>query len=192
MKIEKIEMNKIKVTVSAMDLVNMNINVKSLKPDSPHLHDFLFEVMEQVRKETGFNPYAGQVVVEATPSDGGIILTVTRVSEETPMPKRPKGVRVVGHRSPKKLTYKFASFDDLCELFTVADSVEFEKAALYEYMQSFFLSLPRGTDLPITEYATLAYSQGLNENFLAEHGKLCAEGEELVKMAEGVKRLEQK
>lgn len=191
MKIEKIEMNKIKVTISALDLVNMNINIKSLTPNSPSLHDFLFEVMEEVRAQTGFNPYSGQVVVEATPSEGGIILTVTRLAEENPAPCRPKKVRVVGHRSPQKLTYSFSSFENLCELFSASETAEFVKASLYEYNEQFFLTLPKHNNLSLAEFATPADSASLGESFLGEHGKLHAEGKSLVRMAEGVKELMQ-
>ena len=100
MKIEKIEANKIKVSLSELDLIDMNINVKSLTPDSPRLHNFLYEIMEKVKAETGFNPYSGQVVVEATPHDDGITLTVTKlVLDEVPVKKRrPKNIRVSSHK----------------------------------------------------------------------------------------------
>ncbi len=189
MKIEKIEMNKVKVTISALDLVNMNINIKSLTPNSPGLHDFLFEVMEEVRVQTGFNPYSGQVVVEATPNEGGIILTVTRLAEEKAAPKRPKKIRVAGHRTPQRHTYRFDSFEDLCELFASAESSEFEKASLYEYDNKFFLILPKTVKLSLSEFAETYSPISLGESFLAEHGKLHAEGDSLASMASGVKEL---
>ncbi len=191
MKIEKIELNKIKVTVSATDLVSMNISVKSLTPDSPCLHNFLFEVMQKVQEETGFNPYSGQVMVEATPSEGGIILTVTRLGEEKPVPKRPKRVRVVSHRSPARVTYKFLSFEHLCGLFSVADSTEFEAGSLYEYADGFFMVMPKGSRVSFAEFAVRGIgAEALSESFLAEHGKLVASGAGLVSMADGVKKLE--
>ncbi len=190
MKIEKIELNKIKVTLSAGDLMDMNINIKSLTPSSPSLHGFLFEVMKRVQRETGFNPYSGQVVVEATPCDGGIVLTVTRIKEE-PQQKRSRRVRAVGKRSPRLNTYRFEGFEDLCRLFESADACEFENAGLYEYNGSFFLAIPKENRLPLAEFAETGHSAALGESFLAEHGKLHAKGESLVTMAEGVKKLNQ-
>ena len=120
LKIEKIEINKIKVTLSALDLIDMNISVKSLTPDSPVLHGFLHDVMEMVKAETGFNPYSGQVMVEATPSDDGIVLMVTKLSEEKK--KKPKNVRVAGYR---KITYRFRHFENICRLFALVLSADF-------------------------------------------------------------------
>ena len=37
--------------------------------------------METIREETGFNPYNGQVVVEATPSQDGISILVKRLNK---------------------------------------------------------------------------------------------------------------
>lgn len=191
MKIEKIELNKIKVTISALDLVNMNINIKSLTPNSPGLHDFLFEVMEEVRAQTGFNPYAGQVVVEATPNEGGIILTVTRLIDEKPAPKRPRNIRVAKPKSLQRLTYRFNSFENLCELFASSEGCEFKKASLYEYNENFFLIMPPHNNLSLSEFAETGNSASLSESFLAEHGKLHAEGDSLISMAVGVKELMQ-
>ena len=61
--IEKENSNKIKVTLQPLDLREMNISIENLKPNSPQLNRFLYEIMEKVREETGFNPYNGQIVV---------------------------------------------------------------------------------------------------------------------------------
>ena len=73
MRIEKLNKDKIKVTLTTAELINLDIDVKRLSPDSKELHTFLFHIMETIREETGFNPYNGQVVVEATPSQDGIL-----------------------------------------------------------------------------------------------------------------------
>lgn len=186
MKIEKLEMNKIKVTLSAMDLVDMNVNVRMLTPNSPHLHDFLHEVMEKVRMQTGFNPYNGQVVVEATPKEDGIILTVTKLAEEKR--RQPKKIRVSAVKN--RYTYRFSSFENLCELFRNKDSADFSKCALYEYMDKFYMVIPKGAISGISEFSEQYSGTLLNEYFLREHGKCHAECERLVSMAEGVKNME--
>lgn len=63
MRIEKLNKDKIKVTLTTAELINLDIDVKRLSPDSKELHTFLFHIMETIREETGFNPYNGQVVV---------------------------------------------------------------------------------------------------------------------------------
>lgn len=80
MKIEKLNKDRIKVSLSSTDLYELDIDVKKLSPNSQELHSFLFQIMETIREETGFNPYNGQVVVEATPSTEGMDIMVSRVS----------------------------------------------------------------------------------------------------------------
>ena len=183
LKIEKIEMNKIKVTLSALDLIDMNISVKSLTPDSPVLHG----LMEMVKAETGFNPYSGQVMVEATPSDDGIILMVTKISEEKK--KKPKNIRVAGHRSASKITYRFRHFENICRLFEISEPKKFENASLYEYMDNFYIVIPKDRVAGMSEFGDARGNVTLSESFLDEHGKLHAKGKKLVSMAEGVKGL---
>ena len=191
MKIEKIEANKIKVSLSALDLIDMNINVKSLTPDSPRLHNFLYEIMEKVKAETGFNPYSGQVVVEATPHDDGITLTVTKlVLDEVPVKKRrPKNIRVSSHKVASKLTYSFSSFEDVCNLFLINNAEDFSSGKLYEYLENFYMVIPKNDSLQIHEFGDCCGKLSLSETFLAEHGKLHAKGESLVNMARGVQNL---
>lgn len=189
MKIEKIEVNRIKVTLSAPDLLDMNINIKSLTPGSPKLHGFLYDIMERVRKETGFNPYNGQVVVEATPEGDGVVLTVTKLNDEKNCRQRPKKVRVIQPQNVKKLTYKFESFEHVCELFLHSEPENFSEGGLYEYMNIFYMVLPKNAVPALAEFGTAKNMYALSESFLAEHGKLHAKGEKLVNMAYGVKRM---
>ena len=50
--------------------------------------------METIREETGFNPYNGQVVVEATPSQDGISILVKRLN---------KGIKKITEEQFKKV-----------------------------------------------------------------------------------------
>ncbi len=189
MKIERIQTNRIKVTLSALDLVDMNVSVKSLTPASPILTGFLHEVMEKVIEETGFNPYDGQVMVEATPEEDGIVLIVTKLSEEKPKKQQIRGVKVKSHRKPTLTTYKFSAFSDLLSLFKASTPAVFKNSALYEYMGDFYIIAPKDSIKYISEFTDSKANTCLSETFLCEHGKLHAKGENLVSMAKGVKKL---
>ena len=52
MRIEKLNKDKIKVTLTTAELINLDIDVKRLSPDSKELHTFLFHIMETIREET--------------------------------------------------------------------------------------------------------------------------------------------
>lgn len=186
MKIEKLEMNRVRVTLYAPDLIDMDINIKSLIPGSAKLHGFLYEIMERVRVETGFNPYRGQVVVEASPEADRIVLTVTRVSDA---PRAPKKVRAVCRT--KKITYRFETFEHVCELFSNSSPEIFSTGGLYEYSDCFYMILQKDAAPSICEFGTARAANQISESFLAEHGRLLAEGERLAAMAEGVRNLRQ-
>ena len=86
------------------DLELFDLSPDSFEPKSVDLHRFLFILMETVREETGFDPYDGQVVVEASRVDGGIHLSISKVGRSKRKISRAefnkvKRVRVKGVRS---------------------------------------------------------------------------------------------
>ncbi len=194
MRIEKIEGNKIRVTLSQEDLDNYHINIKMLRPDSPQLHTFLFKIMERVKRETGFNPYTGQIVVEATPSQEGIVLVVTKISEHKPKAVPAKDgirVRAVKKAKLKRRIYYFESFLDLCGAFEHIQGDILGRCRLYCTGEKFYIVSENGIDQydKITEFGTLIGHGEITEAFLAEHGRLIAQGNGLREMAVNVKNL---
>ncbi len=80
MRIKKISSDKVVVQLTDTDLENFDLDFEERIPQAADLHKLLFEVMEIVKNETGFDAYrGGQVVVEATPSDNGISLVITKI-----------------------------------------------------------------------------------------------------------------
>ena len=189
MKIERIESNKIKVTLTSLDLVDMNVTVKSLTPASPTLTGFLHEVMEKVIEKTGFNPYDGQVMVEATPDEDGMVLVVTKLSPEKPKKRKIKNVKVKVR--PKKIlsTFKFSEFIDITHLFRATDPDAYINGKLYDYDGNFYMIIPKDDVKNICEFADETHDTTLDENFFEEHGGLKVKGSELVRMAKGIKNL---
>lgn len=111
MQIRKISKNEINVYVSEQELMGYNINADGEKmPESAELHKFLFELMDTVYVETGFDPYGGQVVVEATPLQNGMNFTISKIGRKKQMTKAEfanvKSIRVKSARikSVDKLT----------------------------------------------------------------------------------------
>ena len=193
MKIEKVQNDKIKVTLTPADLVLYDIEEDSLRPDSPKLHKFLFDIMENVKEETGFNPYSGQVVVEAQRDESGISLTISKINIGTKINKIPKNIKAVSAKPRiKQIKYIFKSFDDLCMALKTVDYEAIRSGSLYKYDNRWYLlnSFSQKTDLILREFCNEARETKSADTFLAEHASLIAEGGELVKMAEGIKALD--
>ena len=191
MRIERVEGNRrIKVLLTENDLNEMNINVHTLTAESPELHGFIFKVMEYINRETGFNAKSGQIVVEASPSDEGVILTVTKIQGETKsLAKTPKKTVRAKPLQPKKRLYRFLDFDALSGYMRLCDGSILNSSALFEYDGAYFLSTD-STDTVIAEFSSkIPASVGTGERFFAEHGTLVAENSQLVKMAEEIKKL---
>lgn len=201
MRIEKIEFNKIKVTVTKSELNNMNINIKNLKPDSPQLHSFLFRIMERVKKETDFNPYTGQIVVEALPTNDSIVLTVTKISDEKPELKditknniKTKKIRAVIKKKPVcKSVFYFDNFDTLCRAIIHLSSTSIQSTSYYksETYHALAIQEPSRKDILILKEFTdnFELDNALAEHFLQEHCVLKISGDKLISMADGLSKL---
>lgn len=103
MKIRKVSQNEVTVYLSEQELGGYDIKPGEKIPESAALHRFLFELMDTVYIETGFNPYGGQVVVEATPLQNGMSLTISKIGMKKPLSreefKKAKSVRVKSKKS---------------------------------------------------------------------------------------------
>lgn len=189
MRIERVEGNrKIRVMLSQSDLVDMNINIRTLTPDSPQLHSFLFRIMDYVKRETGFNAKSGQVIVEASPSEGGVILTVTKIEQpKSAIRRNIKSVRAKKKVYPK-CVYRFFNFDALCG-YLGSSGVCAGDMKIFELEKDYFAVTASG-DRRLSEFAERIGVPNAKEHFLREHGNLIAEGETLENMIKGIKNLQ--
>ncbi len=191
MRIERVDGNRrIRVLLTQNDLSEMNINMHTLTAESPELHGFIFKVMDFINRETGFNAKSGQIVVEASPSEEGVVLTVTKIQGENKSVARPmqKAVRAKA-TAPKKRLYRFLDFDSISGYMTLADDSVFEGGSLYEYNGAYFLRTDSNDNMLAEFSAKIPQSVGSGERFFAEHGSLIAKDAQLVKMAAEIKKL---
>lgn len=195
MKIERFENDKIKVSITNAELLLYNIDEGGVNPSSPRLHKFLFDVMENIKEETGFNPYSGQVVVEAVQDSGGITLFISKLKTvSTPkkiVPKNIKGIKAT--KRIHKNRYLFESFDNLCAAFKLADEKDLEKGSLYKFQNKWYVVCPSGEGnihSLFSEYCDYLGEIVHGETFLKEHGTLLAENEKLISMVKGIKTLD--
>ncbi len=195
MKIERLENNKIKVTIFPVDLIDMNMSIKSLRPDSPQLHSFLSDIMEKIKEETGFNPYSKRTVVEASPVGDCMVLTVTKIEDKKESINKDsiKKVRaVLKNKKVKKSVYFFEEFDDMCEAISYMSEETLKNSACYkiEGRFAFVATLEKTMEMGIMrEFSSSFDVNSLASDFLGEHAKVIAKGENLVNMAKGIKAL---
>lgn len=199
MKIEKLTDNKIKVTLTTTDLINLNIDVERLSPDSKELHSFLFSIMETIREETGFNPYSGQVVVEAMPSRDGMSITVSRIQMKSKKISRDEfnsatSVKAKIKKSSLMDIFYFDSFNDLCTALGEVSMNDLADASLYQINSTYCFAVKDDAEHIACRSVMSEFSGGHSVSsapitYIKEHGKLIAKGIELVHMTENIKHL---
>ena len=185
----------------------MNIDINSLSGESVELNAFLFHIMERIKEETGFNPYGGQVLMEAMPmGDEGITILVSKVHSHCGRITRTqfKKLRSVRAKtsgeadeidpSARSEVFYIETFDDVCSalmrisLKTLALSALYRMESMYGFLAVKNASTARDVEL-LSEFSYRQSYYPLQEVYIREHGELIASGKRLVSMAKGVREL---
>ena len=112
MKIEKINENKIKVTISFNDLEERNIDLNSLNYNSPETQELFWDMMEQAEIQLGFTASDAQLCIEAVAdADEGFVILITKMDEDNEFESIHKYIKNRFRRADlrvKKKTKKYA------------------------------------------------------------------------------------
>lgn len=82
LRIRKISCHKVIVELTNNDLDQLDMDL--INRPQENIHNFLFNIMEKVHIQTGFDPYnGGQVIVEATPSEKGMELIISKIPSKS-------------------------------------------------------------------------------------------------------------
>lgn len=180
MRIVKLAVDRIRVFLSDIDLMNMQIDANAISPDSPKLSMFLCEVLEAVKDETGFSIEDGQVVAEATPRSDGIILELSHVKQE----KKP--VRPI----KDSIIFEIKGFDCLSEMLKNISAVHLLNMRLYALEENYYVTVPKKrVPAIIYEYSLKCGRSSIVESKIAEYGRLIAAGYRLMQMAAVLKKI---
>ncbi len=124
MKFEKLSENKIRITLTAGDLKEKDIDYHDFMSNPLETQDLFLDILEEAKEKVGFNTTDYRVKIEALAMiDGDFIVNVTRMSESEkektlPSTSTTKKKFKVRRKSltPKseQAIYKFDTFDDYC------------------------------------------------------------------------------
>lgn len=194
MKIEKLTDNKIRVILDIDDLAEKNINIDSLIKNTDFSQKLFKKMLNQAKKEVGFETEDSQVLIEAyISSEGYFIITFTKIANNlvekiTPSTSpKPKVKRRNLNTSCKTAIYQFDKFDDFTNFCTYLDNLSFQnvkgfakKISLYEYQRKYFLVFSeinigfKGISFlytSISEFGKLVSNSKNFESKLIEYGK---------------------
>lgn len=181
MKIEKINDNKIKVTLSTSELEERNLDFQSLRYNTPEAQTLFWDMMKQAENEHGFKTTNCQLFIEAASiNDGQFIVTVTKLQEKALPPSPPKKKLPVPELKVKKksyienenMVYKFNDFEEICNLIKSSSDLSNFSSTLYEYKGAYFLVMKPSKEihLIISEFGEIVKDSIAVEAILKEHG----------------------
>lgn len=188
MKIEKLNENKIKITLSTDDLKARNIDVQSFIYNTPESQDLFWDVMKEAEKEYGFSVDESMVYVEASATASGIFtLTVTKTTNTLNQTNIKNKLRKQNYKLKRKNTntpldnsiYKFNSFDDICDFCKTSNITDFGNNVLYEFNSNYYLLVSSIPNCSILEYATKERNVDLLLAKISEYGKKIIEKDAL-------------
>jgi len=191
MRFEKLNENKIRITLTNQDLIKKNIDFHSFMANPIESQDLFFDMLDKAEKEIGFTTKNYKIRIEALQIAGGdFVLTVTRSLPENIKLQEKKKIQIKRKKIEFKetgATYLFNSFDDFCFFinFINTNSIQVKNIAknicLYEYKNQYYLNFS-GINLnfadmkklfsAITEFATYINNTELFKRKLREKGKL--------------------
>lgn len=150
MKFEKLNENKIRITLTIQDLAEKEIDFHVFMSNSAEAQDVLLDMLEQAKKEIGFDPEDYNLKVEAlVMADTNFIFTITKLppEEKSKISKRKFTVKrknIVP--SSTQAVYCFNSFDDFNDFLVFLSKntlFNYKKLAksitLYEYKEKYYL-----------------------------------------------------
>lgn len=78
MKIERVDSDKIKVRISHDEMMEMNVRPELFATNSKELNTFLMRIMDEISRQTDFEPFFGSVTMEASQDPDGMSIVLTK------------------------------------------------------------------------------------------------------------------
>lgn len=193
MKIEKLNEDKIRITLNMEDLKENDIDFHSFMSNSVESQELFMDMLDKAEKEIGFKTEDYRVMIEALAmKNGNFVLTVTRLAEEKAKNIYKKKKLNIKRKSPeinsKKAIYCFESFDEFCDychfinddILTIVEELA-NRISLYQYNEKYYLvfenlnmnvNLLKSFSSSITEFARFINGSILFESKLTEYGSI--------------------
>lgn len=193
MKIEKLNDDKIRITLNLEDLQANDIDFHTFMSNSIESQELFLDMLDKAEKEVGFVTDDYKIMIEALAmSNGNFVLTVTRFEPEkgkgTYKKKRVNIKRKNTLINNEKAIYCFDSFDEYCAYcnFLNNNALRYmdnlaDNISLYEYNGKYYLiftnikinnNLLRTFCSSITEFAHFVDNAFLFESKLLEYGNM--------------------
>jgi adapter protein MecA 1/2 len=190
-RIERLNENKIKVSVGSDDVKMWNVDLKNFTENTPEAQDMFWIALKQAEQDVNFTVGKSQLLVETMPSgDDGFDLIISRLSSEEELAealiKAGKQARraEVKTRRKQRLTsllrvFRFCEFEDVCKGIAEIYEAYIGESKLFKYQGEYYLELlPLDNfglfeiDNIVSEFAEKHKKPMYMQGVLEEHGKV--------------------
>lgn len=197
MKIEKINDNKIKVTISLSDLQERNIDFEALNYNSPATQELFWDMMEQAEIQFGFNTSESQLAIEASPDESdGFVIFITKLDEDGDFESIQKYIKNRFKRSDLRVKkksqkvcssiviYSFEHFEHLVSLCNTLKKIYSGESSLYKVKNTYYMMLTKNTfsvdnlkhfESLLNEYGKKVSNTSYYEGYLEEYSQKIVE-----------------
>lgn len=187
MQIEKLNENKIRITLNLEDLKEKNVDLHSFMSSSIESQNLFYDMLDKAEREIGFKTKDYKLMIEALAApEGNFILTVTRFLPEKEENKKLKVKRKNICPEDNLSIYMFNTFDDYLEFcnyiqryLNSSTYTQLEQTSLYQYNSKYYLRINniclgnfKSIHCSIIEFATYITNSSLFERKLIEYGKV--------------------
>ena len=180
LKIEKINDNKIKITLDVNDLAKRHIDAKSFIANTPESQDLFWDVMREAEK-IGFSVDESMVYVEAhINSTGMFTLIVTKTSQNASNLSVKNKLKKHGYALKRKAQsadtdsnmYRFDNVSSLLYFCKHIKNVEPDESALYSYNNSYYLDTKGQSITSACEFASKQSDPNFVMSKIFEYGNV--------------------
>ena len=196
MKIEKLNENKLKITLDINDLKKRNLDVKSFVSNTPESQDLFWDVMQEAEREYGFNVDESMVYVEAHISSTGNFTLIITKSKSAPSPVLHQKIKPTpqSYKLKRKefsdsfdnVLFEFASIEALRDFIEIANILNYQKVVLYSLNEKFYLLVGNCFDKTILEYSSRVLDKNAILATISEYGKELYKDLDLSKIKESL------
>lgn len=196
MKIEKIDENKVKITLTLDELSQRQISLKDIEQDSNTAQDLFLDLLEESDLQEDFLMDDSQLFVEASSDNENLfIVTITKIDYMPELAKyantkkktrRKNSNKPVSEYTVASCIYKFNNLDRILDL---SSKLKLEKSfmginSLYKYEDSYFIVFSPSsiknakfikTFVILSEYCDQYYAADMYKTLVQEKSKLIIE-----------------
>ena len=167
MEIIKINCEKVKISLSNIDMENLHINCDMLDCGNKTGRQAFNKILDETKEKTGFSTDGKRIFVQLFPSkDGGCDIFITRLNDSTEK-------KYAVNRKNKNICYLFENMNELIGFCKTIKKMSYEDASpLYidESRKKYYICLER--EFPFAEEYYGRKCSGNSDVYIKEHHRL--------------------